>query len=420
MTTRSRPLVAWPGVRGGVLLGGAALALSIAFGVELALRGPGGVAGSIQRALAGTEKNAGVDWTVVGRGFREVTDIQFVPGAPQKAVILMKSGTARLLDVSKGTSNAEESPIVFRVAVVTRSELGLLGLAFHPKYEANGLFYVNDNPEGGPLRTRVSEWKLTKERLGKEQAVRTRVLLEVEQPYSNHNAGQLAFGPDGMLYVGLGDGGSAGDPRGHGQNLGTLLGSMLRIDVDRRDEGRPYGIPKDNPFVGKSGARPEIWAYGLRNPWRYSFDPKGRLVVADVGQYAWEEVTLVERGSNHGWNVREGRHCYPADAACTTKGFTEPIYEYDHSVGLSITGGYVYTGKAIPELRGKYVFGDFATGRVFALDLPEAPGKAARATPLGKWPRAFSTFGRDARGEIYAGDFGGGDILRLDRARVGE
>jgi glucose/arabinose dehydrogenase len=217
-----------------------------------------------------------------------------------------------------------------------------------------------------------------------------------------------------MLYIGFGDGGSADDPHGNGQNLSTLLSKMLRIDVDRRDPGLQYAIPKDNPFVGKAGARPEIWAYGLRNPWRYSFDPRGRLIVADVGQNHEEEIDIVERGANLGWNRREGRHCFPIGQSCDAKGLVDPIFEYGRGDGISVTGGYVYQGKALPELAGKYIFGDYGSGRVWALDLPDTI-KPTTAKVLGVWPRTFSTFGRDGSGEIYAGDYASGEIVRMTR-----
>lgn len=382
-------------------------------------QGYGGVFGSIHRKLASADTPAGVQLAVVASGFSQITDIQFVPGRKDQALVLQKGGTARLATFRTGKGGkpaaAGSSPVVFEVAVRTESELGLLGLAFHPKYADNGLFYVNFTPREGPRRTRISEWQLSRDQLGRERAREKRVILEVAQPYVNHNAGQLAFGPDGYLYIGLGDGGSAGDPHGHGQNLGVLLGKMLRIDVDRGDAGRPYAIPKDNPFIARAGARPEIWAYGLRNPWRYSFDPKGRLVVADVGQYDWEEVSIVEGGKNYGWNRKEGRHCYPAESTCSSEGLAEPVFEYEHAEGESITGGYVYTGRGLAELKGKYLCADYISGRVWALTLPDGSTGSARVQLIGKWPRTFTTFGRDERGELYLGDFGSGEILKLTR-----
>jgi len=330
--------------------------------------------------------------------------------------VLEKGGVARVVTLpayaERRQIDADKAPILFRVAVKDKSELGLLGLAFSPKFRENGRFYLNYNPAEGAMRTRVAEWRVAPERLGSETAREERIVLEIPQPYSNHNGGGLAFGPDGFLYVGMGDGGYRGDPHGHGQNLGTLLGAMLRIDPEKRDSGKAYAVPKDNPFVGRAGAAPEIWAYGLRNPWRFSFDPKGRLVAADVGQDLYEEVSLVPRGGNLGWNVRESAHCFAPPEGCTSQNLLDPIFEYEHSLGVSITGGFVYTGKAVPSLAGRYVFGDFASGRVWSLMLPDSPRKVP-ADLVGRFPHAISTFARDAAGELYLADFSGGKILRF-------
>jgi glucose/arabinose dehydrogenase len=309
---------------------------------------------------------------------------------------------------------------VLDLNVRTDSELGLLGLAFHPAYPKNGLFYVNSNPADGEMRTRVAEWRLPREDLGKQRASDERVVLEVGQPYQNHDGGGLAFGPDGFLYIGLGDGGWRNDPHGHGQKLDTLLGKMLRIDVSSRAAGA-YGIPPDNPFVGTSGARPEIWAYGLRNPWRYSFDPHGRLVAGDVGQDQWEEIDLVGRGENLGWNVREATHCFAPKEGCRTSGLVDPIFEYGREAGTSVTGGFVYTGADVPELADHYVFGDFTSGRVWAMKLPSPhlTSKGLRpARELGKWPFLISSFARDERGELYLLDYAGGTVQRLAAGRA--
>ena len=362
------------------------------------------------------ERPSRVDFEAVGRGFQGATDIQFVPGAPTTAVVLEKTGTARVAKLprpgEKRVAEAKDSPVLFRVEVRDRSELGLLGLAFSPRFRDDGLFYVNYNPAKGEMRTRVSEWHVPPARIGNETAKERRIILEVLQPYSNHNGGGLAFGPDGMLYIGLGDGGWRDDPHGHGQNLGSLLGKMLRIDVARKEAGKEYAVPKDNPFVRTSGARPEVFAYGLRNPWRYSFDQKGRLVAGDVGQDAWEEISLVESGKNLGWKVREGAHCFEPREGCRTSGLVDPLFEYERALGVSVTGGYVYTGKRIAGLSGHFVFGDFASGRLWALELPDSV-RRVKPVYLGRYSYAFSTFGRDAEGEIYAADFGPGGIYRL-------
>ena len=230
--------------------------------------------------------------------------------------------------------------------------------------------------------------------------------MEVEQPFRNHNGGMIAFGPDGMLYVGLGDGGSAGDPSGNGQNPGTLLGTILRIDPEQPAQGAPYAIPADNPFVGESGARGEVWAYGLRNPWRFSFDSKtGDLWVGDVGQNALEEVNIVYPGVNYGWNVMEGTSCFRSPS-CTGDNLQAPVAEYGHSLGCSITGGYVYRGQRVRELEGVYLYADFCSGRIWGL---RHDGAAVTAqAELAKAPFEISSFGEDAEGEVYVVGFDGG------------
>lgn len=269
--------------------------------------------------------------------------------------------------------------------------------------------------ENGNDVSRVSEFTASdKTDLSKAKLSAERILMSVVQPYPNHNAGQLAFGPDGMLYVGWGDGGFRNDPKGNGQNPKTLLGSMLRIDVEPAGKGRQYKIPSDNPFVNTAGFAPETFAYGFRNPWRYSFDHKGRLVVADVGQDLYEEVDIVEKGGNYGWNIREGMHCFEPKENCQTKDLRDPVYEYGRTEGQSISGGYVYTGDEISALKNKYVFADFVTGRMWAITLPDkADGKVEKPYTLGQWPLLPSTFGRDGAGNVYVADFGTGKIFRL-------
>jgi len=273
------------------------------------------------------------------------------------------------------------------------SEQGLLGLAFSP----DGTFlYVNFTDTAGD--THVTEYRFGDE--GAREGTRREVLF-VPQPFSNHNGGDLAFGPDGYLYVGLGDGGSGGDPYGNGQSLSTLLGKMLRISP-RPADGRPYGIPKDNPFVGRPNAKPEIWAYGLRNPWRFSFDREsGDLWIGDVGQQEWEEVNVEPAGSpsgvNFGWNLYEGSHPYHGN---DPSGLTMPVYEYPHDGSVcAVTGGYVYRGTAIPDLVGAYVFGDYCGGYLEAF-VPQGD-RAIGHRLLGPRVDGLASFGQDADGELY-------------------
>jgi glucose/arabinose dehydrogenase len=353
----------------------------------------------------------------VAEGFSQPTDLQFLPGSSQQLVVLEKGGTAHWLQLDSG----KRGPLL-QVDVRTASEEGLLGLAFHPRFAQDGRFYIHYTPAGGSThRSRIAAWKHDSPGdLGGGTATETRVLLEVEQPYQNHNAGQLAFGPDGMLYIAMGDGGLADDPDDNGQDLTTLLGSMLRVDVDNPQAGLGYGIPSDNPFLEHEGARPELWAIGLRNPWRFTFAPDGRMIVADVGQDAWEEIDIVRAGDNLGWSVREGYTCFHEHADCG-KQFIEPIHVYGRDIGLSLTGGHVYTGDSIAWLRGHYLFADFISGRFFALPLPasrEVPQGGLPAIALGRWPVLPSAFGIDARGEVYVATFAHGIVYRLANGQV--
>lgn len=359
---------------------------------------------------------------LVASGFQGITDIQFLPAESRRAVVLEKSGKAFLVDL---TTNQKSN--LFEVKVETASELGLLGMAFHPKFASNKKFYVHYNPRGD--LSRISEWAWIeqKSKAGESVAAKeTRTILEVEQPYQNHNGGSLAFGPDGKLYIGFGDGGWRGDPENRAQNLKTLLGKMLRIDIDSVSDNppKPYVIPNDNPFVRDDGAAKEIFAYGLRNPWKYSFDSKGRLIAGDVGQDKWEEITFVNKGANLGWRFFEASHCYDPSKNCekVAPKTLGPIAEYDHALGASVTGGYEYLGSQNPALKGRYVFGDFVTGRIWSIELPAEPttspmrGKDLRLH--GKWDILISTFARDASGELYTGDFSSGSIYRLTQPKT--
>lgn len=276
-------------------------------------------------------------------------------------------------------------------------ESGLLGLAFHPNYAQNRFIFVSYTG-GTPLTSYIERYTANPDFASVDMNSRT-VILSLAQPYSNHNGGQIAFGPDRYLYIGFGDGGSGGDPHNHGQNTETLLGSLLRIDVDAAQS--PYGVPSDNPLIGRAG-RDEIFAYGLRNPWRFSFDRhSAELWIADVGQNAWEEINIVSKGDNLGWNVMEGSHCYNS-SNCSTNGLKMPVYEYSHSEGCSVTGGYVYRGAAIASLQGQYVFADFCSATVWRLALQtnqtHPNWQRFDIAPAGGAP---SSFAEDNQGELY-------------------
>jgi len=287
------------------------------------------------------------------------------------------------------------------------NEEGLLGFAFNPDYQENGYFYVYYSADN-PRRSVLSRFGLGQEDMDVADPESEVIIMEIEQPHSNHNGGQLAFGPDGYLYIGLGDGGSAGDPEGSGQNLGTLLGSILRIDVSELSGPEDYEIPSDNPFVDTEGARGEIWAFGLRNPWRFSFDSQnGLLWVGDVGQGAWEEIDIIAKGANYGWNIMEGSHCYSPASGCDESDLTLPIAEYDHSQGrCSVTGGYVYRGDQIPSLQGYYIYGDYCSGDVWALAYD---GNAVTENMLlAESGLSITSFGEDLAGNLYILDRAGG------------
>ena len=286
-------------------------------------------------------------------------------------------------------------------------EEGLLGLAFDPQYADNGHLYVYYSASS-PRRSVVSRFSASAD--GRADPGSERVLLEVAQPFSNHNGGQIAFGPDGYLYIALGDGGSRGDPQGNGQDLGTLLGSILRIDVSAVDSTGAYAVPADNPFVGHSGARPEIWAYGLRNPWRFSFDrATGDLWTADVGQNRFEEVDIIRPGLNYGWNIMEGEECF-ARSDCDRTGLEMPVAEYGREDGCSVTGGYVYRGSSLPSLYGAYVYGDYCSGRIWALR--HDGDEVTEHMQIVDSGLRIPSFAEDAAGELYVLSFDG-TIYRL-------
>jgi glucose/arabinose dehydrogenase len=310
--------------------------------------------------------------------------------------------------VFPNTADADSAEIFLDLSGLVDSssyEKGLLGMAFHPDYQDNGFFYVNYTAQN---RTFVARYQTERGHPDRAAADSGVIILSFAQPYDNHNGGQIEFGPDGYLYIATGDGGLAGDPQNNAQNLGNLLGKILRIDVDNPDEERPYGIPGDNPFAQNTqGHREEIYAYGLRNPWKFSFDPqRGWLWAADVGQDRVEEINLIERGGNYGWNRMEGSLGYPRPEQYDPEGLVLPVWEYEHPVGNSITGGYVYYGEAIPALRGAYVYGDFGTGALWALWLDD--GMTPDNRLLLQTDLRISSLGLDGDNELYVVDYQGG------------
>ncbi len=297
----------------------------------------------------------------------------------------------------------------FRTKVVyqdNQNEEGLLGLAFHPQYKKNGYFYIYYTTTDAPHTSVVSRFNVSKDDPNKADPKSELEILRVAQPFWNHNGGTIAFGPDGYLYIALGDGGAANDPHRNGQNLNTWLGSILRIDVDHKSKGKNYSVPKDNPFVGQAGAKPEIWAYGVRNIWRLSFDSKtGTCWASDVGQDIWEEIDIIVKGGNYGWNLREGKHKFGPNGVGPRKDLIEPIWEYKHDVGKSITGGHVYRGTKFPELAGHYLYADYVTGLIWALQYDESKkvvtANRSISWPAGADPLPVMSFGEDEQGELY-------------------
>jgi glucose/arabinose dehydrogenase len=290
------------------------------------------------------------------------------------------------------------------------SERGLLGLAFSPDYKSNGFFFIDYTDVNG--NTVIARYHVSADNADVTDPGSAVTFLTQKQPYANHNGGQLAFGPDGFLYIAFGDGGSAGDPQNHAQDLGTWLGKILRIDVS----GDSYVVPQDNPFVNTQGALPEIWAYGLRNPWRFSFDRQtGDLYIGDVGQNQYEEVDFQpagdKGGENYGWNIYEGVHPYSGAAA--PPNMTLPVAEYPHSEGIAITGGYVYRGTKLPGLVGVYFYSDYGTGTIWSL-YRDASGKWQNNVFM-KNAGTVSSFGQGDDGELYIANYGG-SVLSLEPA----
>ena len=335
----------------------------------------------------------------IGAGFAKPLYLTYAPGdTGNRLFVVEQNGTIAILRDGK-----RQEPLFLDIRSRVGSnanEQGLLSMAFDPDYAANGIFYLNYTDRGGT--TVVARYRVSADNPDAANVDSEEVLLRVAQPYGNHNGGQIKFGPDGYLYIGMGDGGSGGDPQNHGQDRSTLLGAMLRIDVRT---GGPYVVPADNPFVGQEGVRPEIWNWGQRNPWRFSFDRvTGDLFIADVGQNRLEEISFQPAdspgGENYGWRLFEGSEQFSGNReGMARREMVFPIAEYGRAEGCSVTGGYVYRGQQLPALAGNYIFGDYCSGIVWTLT-PQADGSWLR-TVLLQAPSEITSFGEDAAGEVY-------------------
>jgi quinoprotein glucose dehydrogenase len=358
--------------------------------------------------------------------FRRPIGGAFPPDGSNRLAVISQYGKVLIFPNDSNVKEAKElldihSKVVYKD---NENEEGLLGLAFHPKFKENGEFFVYYTTKDAPV--------ISKGGVATPAAAHTSVLARVRmsandpdradpgsleeifrtptKPDWNHNGGTIIFGPDGYLYIAIGDGGAANDPRAHGQDLSTVLGKVLRIDVDHKDGRKNYAVSDDNPFVNMEGAAPEVWALGLRNIWRMSFDRQThKLWAGDVGQDIWEEVDIVERGGNYGWNIREGLHplvrvAGPPPGPPPEKiigEFIDPIFEYHHSVGKSIIGGHVYRGKEVPELQGAYLFADYVDGQVYALRYDEQERKVTAVQKIGPRQQPVFSFAEDEGGELY-------------------
>lgn len=358
----------------------------------------------------------------VASGFTSPVFFTAIPNSGGRSAVVEQTG--RIL-VLRPDLSIEATLLDISSQVIFSGEQGLLGVAFDPNVVSNGYFYVSyvSQKAGGRCAqasndtcTRIMRYQLNGSATGGFQftpvsPANGQIVLEMSQPYDTHKSGMLVFGPDGKLYIGVGDGGDYGDPQGNGQNRATLLGKILRIDTSvAGPNGRLYAIPPDNPFVGNTqGWREEIWAFGFRNPWRFSFDRQGTgLWVGDVGQDHWEEVNLVTRGGNYGWGAREGKHAFNgADAPANA---IDPVWEYDHTEGIAITGGYVYRGRSAPSLQGQYIYSDYGAGTLWALDPTTFTNQTVLSNSTGM---QVSSFGEDETGELYVVDYYGGALLRI-------
>ena len=338
----------------------------------------------------------------VFKGTPQITDLIFFDD-DQYLMVLHKKGQITIYSHQDGVfTHLQDMP---KISVKISSEQGLIGGAFHPRFSTNGLLYLHTTPKSGPDRTEIAEYELNVKKQGEPFSLeKKRILLEVDQPYANHNGGHLEFGVDGYLYIGLGDGGWRDDPHSNGQNKETLLGSILRIDVHQSPE-QQYSIPKDNPFDNSP-----VYLYGIRNPWKFTVLENGKIIVADVGQNAYEEVHIASAGENLGWNIQEGRHCFLNDN-CNRSAFNQPIWEYSHSVGRSITGGVV---TKFEKGQNWYIVGDFTAGHIWKLSLEHIQKKdKVEPVKIGTFSILPSTFAITKRNQVYVADFQTGSVYQI-------
>ncbi len=356
--------------------------------------------------------------------FNSITECQTAPTAANKLYVVSQKGLIYVLDLSTNPPTQKTFlDISGRVSPSSAgSEVGLLGLAFHPSYVTNRYFYVDftNTPSGGSLTSYIARYEVSPTNPDSALSSTETIFLTQVQPFSNHNGGKVIFGPDGYLYISFGDGGSAGDPNGNGQNKSVLLGKILRIDVNTASGGNQYSIPPTNPFFGSSTFKQEIYSYGMRNPWRTAFDiPTGRFYCADVGQSAREEVDIIVSGGNYGWNVMEGNICYSPSSGCDTSGKIKPIVDFTRTDCGSITGGYVVrSSPQLPQLEGQYIVGDYVTKKMFAINYTGVV--PAPTTLLLTASSAISTFGVDKAKNVYACTYlTAGKLMKLVDTRVG-
>jgi glucose/arabinose dehydrogenase len=340
------------------------------------------------------------------------TNVEALP-VERSDVLIITEKPGRLLAVDLGTG--DKQVLVETEPMGSYPEMGLVGLAFHPDFQENRRLFTyrvakNPETEDSPAKSLIEEWTLKGDTVGSMELTAVGTVFRLDQPQQGHQSGGMTFGPDGYLYIPFGDGGFQTDPNNFGQNTTNHHSSILRLDIDNREEGQGYSVPADNPFVG-GGHLPEVWAYGFRNPWRSTWTKEGRYIVADVGQNAVEEIDIIVRGGNYGWSLKEGTSCHKPrrerEGSCEDSTLIDPIYEYRHGEGAAIIGGPVYYGEAIPALQGLYVFGDNTNGKLWALTLPEEDDGQGSVSALGMTGLAITTFGRDPAGEVLVGTWAG-------------